>query len=263
MSEGALKKYRRICSIGPLIHNSRVVEDLSQRGLKVVKGLSGVRKGAVLISSHGISPKTASRITSRRLAMVDTTCPFVLNAQKAAARMRSEGYSVVIVGDSKHPEVMALMDFASGDVKVVKDEHEAAGLGIGKGSRVSVLSQTTQSPENFLKVVKVILGKKPGELRVFNTICSDAEERQEFARRLAGKVDLMLIMGGRNSANTKRLLEVCRKVQKNSRLIETDRELRKAWFDNRVRVVGIASGASTPDRVVREAVKKIHRKGVV
>ena len=262
MAEDALKKNRRIYSLGSIIHNAQVVDDLSKKGLRVIKTIAGIRKGAVLISSHGISPNVARRIARKGLQIIDTTCPFVLNAQKAARRLGEEGYRVIIVGDADHPEVRALVDFVSTGVVVVRDRAQAASLKLAEGAKVSMLSQTTQSTENFLDAVREILKKKPKELRVINTICNDAEERQSLARQLAGKVDLMLIVGGRNSANTKRLLDVCKKVQKRARLIETDRELRKAWFNNNVRVVGIASGASTPDRAVRHVVNKIHRKGV-
>jgi 4-hydroxy-3-methylbut-2-en-1-yl diphosphate reductase len=126
------------------------------------------------------------------------------------------------------------------------------------------LSQTTQSQANFLEVVKAILEKRPKELKVCNTICNDAEERQRRARELASRVGLMLVVGGRHSANTRRLYEVCRKALKNTHLIETEKELKRAWF-SKVGSVGIASGASTPDWVVQQVVKsvKILKKGVV
>lgn len=262
MAEEALGRHKKIYSLGYIIHNRQVVNDLSHKGLKVIKDASVVKDGAILISSHGISPKVASRIMKRGLRIIDTTCPFVMNAQKVARRLSEEGYSVIIVGDAAHPEVRALVDFVPTGAVVVRDARQAAALKLKKDARVSIISQTTQSTVNFTDAVRAILEKKPKELRVFNTICNDAEERQRLASNLAKKVGLMLIVGGRNSANTRRLFDVCKRVQKNSHLIETDGELKKVWF-NKTRSVGIASGASTPDRLVKKVVNKIHRKGVV
>jgi 4-hydroxy-3-methylbut-2-en-1-yl diphosphate reductase len=266
MAEAALKKNKKIYSLGSIIHNEQVVEDLAKRGLKVIKDVSAVSgPGAVVVvSSHGIGPKVARRIRQRGIRVIDTTCPFVLNAQRIAQHLAREGYSAMIVGDSKHPEVKALVDFAPKGAVVVKDRAEAAALKPGKNARISVLSQTTQSQANFLDVVKTILEKRPKELKVCNTICNDAEERQRLASELASRVGLMLVIGGRHSANTRRLYEVCRKTLKNTHLIETEKELRRAWF-SKVGSVGIASGASTPDWVVQQVVKsvKILKKGVV
>lgn len=266
MAEAALKSNKKIYSLGSIIHNKQVVEDLAKRGLKVVSDVSAVSgPGAVVvISSHGISPKVANEIRRKGIRMIDTTCPFVLNAQRIARSLAREGYSAIIVGDSKHPEVKALVDFAPKGAVVVKDRVGAATLKLGKHARISVLSQTTQSSANFLDVVKTILEKRPKELRVCNTICNDAEERQRRACELASQVGLMLVIGGRHSANTRRLYEVCRKTLKNTHLIETEKELKRAWF-SKVRSVGIASGASTPDWVVQQVVKsvKILKKGVV
>jgi 4-hydroxy-3-methylbut-2-enyl diphosphate reductase len=266
MAEVALKKNSKIYSLGSIIHNKQVVELLAKRGLEVINDVSAISgPGAVVvISSHGISPKVAKRIRSKGVRMIDTTCPFVLNAQRIAERLAREGYSAIIVGDSKHPEVKALVDFAPKGALVVKDRVEAATLKPGKNARISVLSQTTQSQANFQDVVKAILEKRPKELKVCNTICNDAEERQRRACELASRVGLMLVVGGRHSANTRRLYEVCRKALKNTHLIETEKELKRAWF-SKVGSVGIASGASTPDWVVQQVVRsvKILKKGVV
>ena len=257
MAQSAIKNNGKIYSLGSIIHNAQVVEDLERKGLKVIKDLASAKRGeAIVISSHGISPKIAGKIRRKGLKIIDTTCPFVLNAQRIANGLARDGYSAIIVGDANHPEVKALIDFAPKGAKVVKDRAEAAALDLGRSTRISVLSQTTQSSENFLDVVKTILQKRPKELKVCNTICNDAEERQRLARELASKVGLMLVVGGRHSANTRRLYEVCRKTLKNTHLIETGKELERAWFRS-VGSVGITSGASTPDRAVQQVVSAI------
>ena len=261
MAEAALKKNKPIYSLGSIIHNRQVVEDLSRKGLKVIDDANKTKGGLLVISSHGLSPKIARDIAGRGIKIIDTTCPFVLNAQRIAKRLSDEGYIVVIVGDARHPEIKALVDFVPKKVFVVKDSREALRLKLKSDERVSIISQTTQSMANFLDVIKTVVEHRPKEVRVFNTICNDAEERQRFASRMAKEVSLMLVVGGKNSANTRRLLEVCKKTLKRSHLVETDKELRKAWF-KKGQVVGITSGASTPDWMVQKVVNKIKKKGV-
>jgi len=262
MAEAALKSKKvRIYSLGSIIHNNEVVEDLSRKGLEVIKDIGGIRGGVVIISSHGLSPKITGRISARGNKVIDTTCPFVSKAQSIARRLGEEGYRIVIVGDAAHPEIKALVDFVphragAKTVFVAKDTSEARAIRLGHRDRVGVISQTTQSTDNFLDVVKMVAEKRPLELRVFNTICNDASERQVLARALAKAVDLMLIIGGKNSANTRRLFEVCKKVLKDSYLVEKDKDLKKGWF-NKKRLVGITSGASTPEWIIKEVVNKI------
>lgn len=256
MAEAELKKRQRIYSLGSIIHNKQVVDDLSQKGLKVIDEVGRLKKGVIVVSSHGISPRIAGAIARRGLRIVDTTCPFVLNAQRIARKLSGEGYRIVIVGDAKHPEVRALVDFAVNGASVVKGAREARRLAVGRGDCVSVISQTTQSTGNFHEAVRAIRAKKPASLKVVNTICRDAGDRQDAARRLARRVDIMLIVGGRNSANTRRLYEVSRKICRPSYHIETEADIRKSWF-KRCNVVGITSGASTPDCIIEKVVQAV------
>ncbi|MDD5136034.1 MAG: 4-hydroxy-3-methylbut-2-enyl diphosphate reductase [Candidatus Omnitrophica bacterium] len=259
MAEEALSEKKKIHSLGSIIHNKQVVESLSRRGLKVIKDINELKKGVLVISSHGLSPKIRASIVKRGIDIIDTTCPFVLNAQKIAKRLAGEGYTVVIVGDSAHPEVRALVDFAAGRVFVVKDKREAGSLKLDGNDRVSIIAQTTQSKENFANVVKEISAKDPKELKVFDTICEDAESRQAQAKKLSRQVDLMLVVGGRNSANTKRLLDVCKKRSGAAYLIETEDEIEDSWL-KKIRSVGITSGASTPDWIVKKVADRVRTK---
>lgn len=262
MAESALKEKGRVCSFGSIIHNAQVVEGLSRKGLEVIKDIDRIETGAVVASSHGISPKIAGRIKEKGLKLIDTTCPFVLAAQRIARSLSDAGYNVIIVGDANHPEVKALIDFASKGVFVVKDAREAKALKLNQNEKFSIISQTTQSTDNFLDAVKAILEKMPKELRVINTICRDVEERQDATRALAKGVDAVLVVGGRNSANTKRLFEICKRISGNAHLVETEKELKRSWFKG-ARVIGVTSGASTPDWIVKRVVDKIKkRKGV-
>jgi 4-hydroxy-3-methylbut-2-enyl diphosphate reductase len=260
MAEAELGKKRRICSLGSIIHNRQVVDDLSAKGLRVARDLAHVGgSAAVIISSHGTSPRTKAAIAAKGLGIIDTTCPFVLRAQRIASSLSTRGYKAVIVGDSAHPEVRALVGFAPRGASVVAGPAEASRLGVRRGARIAVLSQTTQSKEKFLGVLAEMAAKRPRELKAFDTICNDALIRQKVAGDLAARVDAMLVIGGRNSANTRRLYEVCRKANRNSHLIETEKDLKAVWF-RRVRRVGIASGASTPDWMVKKVAEQVKSK---
>jgi (E)-4-hydroxy-3-methyl-but-2-enyl pyrophosphate reductase (IPP and DMAPP forming) len=254
MAEEVLKKKGKAYSLGSIIHNRQVVESLAEKGLKVIKNIDEADSGVLVISSHGISPDLVGRISKRSLKLVDTTCPFVRNAQETARSLGKDGYTVIIVGDADHPEVRALYDFAGKKAFVIKDAKGLKALKLKPGQRIGILSQTTQSMDNFLGVVNAIKDAGPKDLRVFNTICKDAEKRQAAARDISGEVELMLVVGGKSSANTKRLFEVCKKILSKSYLVETESDLEDKWFKD-VSVVGITSGASTPDNIVRRVAK--------
>ena len=257
MAEKALDKYKSIYSLGSIIHNRQVVGNLSKRGLKVVKDIRKMKKGeAIVISSHGLSPRIAKDISKRGMKIIDTTCPFVVKAQKITRHLTRDGYKVVIVGDADHPEVKALVDIAPKKVIVVRDKLEAIAIRFSKNDRVGIISQTTQSTSNFLDVVKAMSENEPKEIRIINTICNDAEERQKLAKALAKRVDLMLIIGGKMSANTRTIFEVCKKILRNSHLVETEKDLKPNWL-KKSSLVGVTSGASTPDWVIKKVVNKI------
>ncbi len=259
MADSAISNKRPIYSLGAIIHNKQVVDALSKRGLKVVRDIGKIKKGYCVISSHGISPRVVSRIKKRGIGIIDTTCPFVLKAQKIARSMSGASYNVLIVGESAHPEVKALVDFVAKAVFVIGNEAEARRLRLNRNEKYIIISQTTQSTDNFERVVRAISRKNLKELRVFNTICKDAQTRQGDARRLAGGPDLMLVVGGSDSANTKRLLEVCKAVLRNSHLVETEKDLKNEWFKG-ARSIGVTSGASTPEWVVGRVAAKVKTK---
>jgi 4-hydroxy-3-methylbut-2-enyl diphosphate reductase len=259
MAEAVLSREKRAYSLGSIIHNKQVVDILAKKGLKVIDGINKARGGCIVISSHGISPQKIDQIKSRSLELVDTTCPFVRNAQEMAARLSREGHRVIIVGDADHPEVKALVDFAGKGACVVKDANGIKALNIKPHEKIGILSQTTQAMDNFLPVIKAAIETAPASLRVFNTICRDAEDRQASAKEIAGQTDLMLVVGGKNSANTKRLFDVCKKMLDGSYLVETEKDLKDAWFKG-INSVGVTSGASTPDWVVDKVVKRVEAK---
>lgn len=248
------KKKKRIFSAGPIIHNPQVVRELSKIGLTPTDDIGAIKEGTVIISSHGAGAKLKE---NKNLKIVDATCPFVKKIQERVKGLYEDGYKVIIAGKREHPEVKALLDFTGGEAVVIKDKDEAKRLKIS-GSRIGVVSQSTYSRESFLEIVSVLLQKPFSELKVFNTICRDTIKRQEAVRKLADEVDIVLVIGGKDSANTRRLAEVCREAGKTAYHIEDNSQIDRSWLADR-KSVGIASGASTPDWVVREVVREIRR----
>lgn len=245
-----------IFSVGPIIHNPQVARELSRMGLVTVKDASSIKKGTVIISSHGAGGGLLSK-KEKGLKVVDATCPFVKKIQRVVADLCKKGYGVVIVGKREHPEVKALVDLTGGRASVVKDAGQARGLRI-RSSRIGVVSQSTYSRKVFREVTAVLAHKDITELRIFNTICSDTIRRQDAVRRLAESVDAVLVVGGKNSSNTRRLVEVCRAAGKTAYHIEDSADIGPSWCYGKKRI-GVASGASTPDWVVDGVIQRIRR----
>ncbi len=251
IADEALSKNKTIFSLGPIIHNPQVVKDYENKGLKVVEDINEA-KNAVLIRSHGVSPQIYESIYKKNLECIDATCPFVKEAQDYAKKLYEEGYFVVIIGDKNHPEVQAHIAYANYQAQVINSIQEAASI---DAQKIGVISQTTQSVDNFVSIVSELV-KKTKEIRIFNTICDATEKRQESAKKLALMSDLMIVIGGKNSANTRKLYEICKALCKNTYHIETKHELKKEWFEN-VSNVGITAGASTPSWIIEDIIKTI------
>jgi len=248
----------RICSLGPIIHSPQLVKRLEEQGVEVVRRVADISGGVVIIRSHGVTAEEMEEIEDRRLAVVDATCPFVKKAQEYAGLLSDQGYALVLVGEREHPEVRGIVSYArDGEVYVVSGRREAEEVPARK--RIGVVAQTTQSYANLREVIDVCLGKSQ-ELRVYNTICDATSVRQNEARAIAGQVDLMLVIGGFNSANTTRLAQICRELQPNTHHIETADEIAPEWFAG-VSSVGITAGASTPQWIIDEVVEKASAAG--
>ena len=242
------------CTLGPIIHNPQMVERLKEEGVGTIDRLDDLKRGKVIIRSHGVGPETYERAEAMGLECVDATCPHVKKAQLSAKELAEEGRFVVIVGEKEHPEVHSIVQWAGGNVAVIETVAEAASF--PNASRLGIISQTTFSGERFQEIVSALLDKSR-DIRVMRTICTATDQRQRAARELASKVDVMLVIGGKNSANTTRLAQLCAKICRTYH-IETAEELRPAWFDN-IEKIGITAGASTPDWIIKEVYKKCQR----
>lgn len=256
MAFEAAEHYHQICSLGPIIHSPQLVGKLEEKGVEVIHEVEDIPEGAVIIRSHGVTSSELDHILARELHIVDATCPFVKKAQEYAAMLSREGYLLVLVGEEEHPEVQGIISYArDGDVLVVANRLAAESL--PRRRRIGIVAQTTQSFDNLRQIVDVCLSKS-SELRVFNTICDATSVRQNEARSIAKEVDLMLIIGGFNSANTSRLASICRDIQPRSHHVETAEQVDPVWFED-VRTVGITAGASTPRWLIDEVLEKVRK----
>ena len=240
--------------LGPLIHNPQEVDRLRQAGVRTVEDLLSLHSGDYLIiRSHGVPPQVLAQARSKGLTIIDLTCPFVGKAQRDAEALCGEGYQVVVVGEKKHPEVQSILGYAGENSLVIETAEDVEGVKFQP--RLGIVAQTTQSYGNFSEIVLKLLNLSK-ELKIFNTICNSTKERQDSARVLAGQVDVMLVVGGRNSANTSRLVSVCRQEGKPTYHIEVADEIRPEWLEGVARV-GVTAGASTPDWVLEAVLQKL------
>jgi small subunit ribosomal protein S1 len=249
-----------VCTLGPLIHNPRVVGELGAQGVQVIDDPDAMESGIMVIRSHGATRDEVERATLKGLKVVDATCPCLKQAQKRAHELCSEGYYVVLLGERNHAEVRSILGSVDGTIHVIESVEEARELPCSK--KVALLSQTTQRFEDFQEVACALL-PKTREFLIVNTICNATVKRQNAAEALAKKVDVMLVIGGHNSANTARLFEICRSTGTPVYQIESADEIRPEWFVA-ASEIGITAGASTPQEQIEEVVcrmKEIEEQG--
>jgi 4-hydroxy-3-methylbut-2-enyl diphosphate reductase len=238
---------------GPIIHNPQVIQMLRERNVKILEDIDDFHGGTVVIRAHGITPKTRKRLKDRGAVISDATCPHVMRAQSLTKRYSGEGYSIIIIGDKGHSEVTGLQGFAAGDSYVIGEPEEIASL--PELEKACVVAQTTQNRKKFDSVVQG-LKSRYSHCVVCDTICNSTDARQKEARKIAQKVDAMVVVGGRNSANTCRLVEICRETGTPTYHIETERDLSREEL-KRFRKIGITAGASTPNWLINAVVEGI------
>lgn len=244
-------------TLGALLHNQQVLHRLEELNVRVVDSPDGIQGDIVVISAHGITPQTELELKSRDVNIIDTTCPFVRRAHVVARRLAEAGFSVIVFGDAEHAEVKGVIGSAGNHGIATLDATSIMLKPLPR--RLGVLSQTTQIPARFTEFVKQLLDiafTTDTELRVIDTICHDIRRRQADAIDLARRVNLMLVMGGRDSANTNRLAELCATVTE-THLIETAADINLDWLSNKQRI-GITSGASTSEETMIEAMKLLN-----
>jgi 4-hydroxy-3-methylbut-2-enyl diphosphate reductase len=252
--EKAAQRSGPLLTLGPVVHNQRVMEKLARFGIRAVESVEQLEGGTVAISSHGVSPVVVNRMKAQGLQVVDTTCPFVRRAQVAAKRLADAGFFVVIFGEESHPEVQGVLGWAKGNgLATLELPRLDEAL-----RRIGILSQTTQSFSSFTTFVSSFAGSylaPVSELRVVNTICDATRRRQEAALDLAQRVDMMLVVGSRRSANSRRLTEICSAVVE-THLIDGADEIDALCLGSDQRI-GVTAGASTPDEAIEEVITRL------
>ncbi|MDD3926296.1 MAG: 4-hydroxy-3-methylbut-2-enyl diphosphate reductase [bacterium] len=243
-----------VCSLGPLIHNPQVIQRLEMKGLRTVSSLNEIEGGALLIPSHGVVPSVVAEAKERQLEIIDATCPFVLKAQRIAADMAGQGYRIVILGDRGHPEVEAVLGCAGDEAVTVKSAEDCLQLPCDMA--YALLAQTTQRLSTLQEIAAVLISRVP-ETRVFNTICEATEVRQRYADMLATDCDLMIVVGGFNSANTNRLVDICKEKTRTLH-VETADGINIKDIEG-ASSIGVSAGASTPDWIINDVIRKIER----
>lgn len=233
---------RPVNTLGPLIHNPLVVNDLESIGVGTASSVSEVEGGTLIIRAHGVVPSVVEDARTRGLDVLDATCPYVKKVHNAAERLVREGCQLIVVGESGHPEVEGIMGHAGDDAHVVSVPGDLDAIELSR--KVGVVVQTTQTPGALADIVAE-LSKRTMDLRVINTICSATQERQDSAAELARRVDAMIVVGGKNSGNTRRLAEICTAACPKTHHIEDASEIDPAWFDGASHI-GVTAGASTP-----------------
>ena len=245
LAQEIASKNKNVYTFGPLIHNPQEVQRLEKENIKVIEDYSKIEEGILVLRTHGIPLDIYENLSKKEnIKIVDAACPFVKKAQDIIKELSKDSEQIVIVGEKKHPEVVALVSYGKGKCLVVEDKKDVEN--VKKTDIIYIVSQTTQSPKKFDEIVQEI--SKISQVEVFNTICRATFDRQSAAEKLAKEVDVMIVIGGKNSGNTTRLYQICSNITKTYHIENVD-ELDKSWFDN-IKEVGITAGASTPDWII-------------
>ncbi|MCI7099799.1 MAG: 4-hydroxy-3-methylbut-2-enyl diphosphate reductase [Lachnospiraceae bacterium] len=242
-----------IYTFGPIIHNEEVIADLEKKGVITINSeeeLKQLYEGTMIIRSHGVGEHIYDVIKEQNLHLVDATCPFVKKIHRIVKDASEEGNYIIIIGNKNHPEVQGICGWCHGDCSVVSTEEEIRALALPKERKVTVVSQTTFNLVKF-KYLVAILENICYNLYIVNTICNATQERQAEARKIASSVDAMIVIGGKNSSNTQKLYEICKKECGNTCYIQTLKDLSAQNFQT-VCTVGITAGASTPKHIIEE-----------
>jgi 4-hydroxy-3-methylbut-2-enyl diphosphate reductase len=259
MMEEAVRERGPMVSLGSVVHNPQVVEKLRQDGLEVITDVAQADARPVAITAHGVGPDVISRLEDSGAEIIDTTCPIVTRSQQWAKRLTEDGFAVVVFGDPNHKEVRGVLGWATGKVIVYASEDDVGPLPADFPTRLGVLSQTTETEHRFASFVKKLFETnldRISELRVLNTLCHATTAQQAATMHLAAQVDLMIVVGGKDSANTRHLAVVSRECGVETYHVETADDIDPAWLAGHDKV-GLTAGASTPDFAIDQVAARL------
>lgn len=254
-AESELKTSKHVSSYGPLIHNPQSIEKLEKQGLNVINEINN-QKGTIIIRAHGITIDEESKLNSNESKVVDMTCPIVKRLQFAVKALTEKSYHVIIVGDYNHPEIIGAKSYGNNNVSVIQSIEDIKKLKITT-KKIGIVAQTTIPVENFWEVVNEFKKNKELDIKVIDTLCDDIHNKQLEAKEIAKDVDIMLVIGGRNSSNTKEIAKLCKEINNSTYQIETFKQLKELNLNLKNKTVGISAGASTPPWIIKETIDKL------
>ncbi len=249
---------KNIYTYGPIIHNETVVDDLEKKGVRVIQSqseLEDIHEGTIVIRSHGVTKDIYERLIKSGVEVIDATCPFVKRIHKIVSEESEKGRGIIVIGSQDHPEVKGIVSYANGPVFVVESPEEAANFNENRELEYTVVSQTTFNKKKFKETIEIL--KNVGyNINVVNTICNATDERQSEAEEIASRADVMIVIGGASSSNSRKLYEICKSKCINTYFIQTLADL-NLKISPQVRLIGITAGASTPKNIIEEVQKHV------
>jgi (E)-4-hydroxy-3-methyl-but-2-enyl pyrophosphate reductase len=245
----------KVYTLGPLVHNANVIHNLQLQEIEDIESLGLQAQGILIIRSHGISPSLRQQALSKGFRLIDATCPLVQKIHDTVESLNKEGFKVIVVGNPAHPEVQGIIGYAPGNCYIVEKESDIEAL--PQLDKIGIVEQTTVLNSRFEGLLPLIQAKARIS-RVFNTICFEALKRQEETRALAQEVEAMVVVGGKNSSNTRRLVEICASCSIPTYHIENEQELENCNFSG-IAVVGLTAGASTPPEIIERVQKRLEK----
>jgi len=253
--KSAAEEYKNLYTLGPIIHNPQLVNELKTKGVDIAESTEFIKDGAtVVLRSHGVEKRERELLEQKNIHIVDATCPYVNKAHSEAVKLSKEGYFVVVFGEKDHPEVKGIASYIEGDYTIVSSQEEAYEIGFKE--KIGLVAQTTQEKSIFDAIVE-ILKKKCNDLKISNTICNATTLRQNAAKKVAEMVEVMFVVGGKNSANTRRLYKICKEICDKTFHIETKEEIDKSVLIG-VNKVGVTAGASTPKKIIDDVIEYLN-----
>jgi 4-hydroxy-3-methylbut-2-enyl diphosphate reductase len=255
--EARRERFGKLTTLGPIIHNEQVISKMQAEGIDTSPTLEQITEGTVVLSAHGVSPDVVFQARQQGLNILDVTCPFVTKVHRTAKMLWEQGYQVLLVGDEGHTEVRGVVGAVraiGGEVTLVSTPEQVRDLTLSK--KVGIVSQTTQRNANYCQIVAEVCARV-NEVRAVNTICNATDELQDAAVRLARQTDVVIVVGGRKSANTRRLRQLCEEQGVPAYHIETAEEIEEWWLEGK-EAVGITAGASTPDWIIEAVASRLN-----
>jgi 4-hydroxy-3-methylbut-2-enyl diphosphate reductase len=243
--------------LGKLVHNNDVCQDLYKRGIKEIAALSDIKDGTVIFTAHGVGPGFYEKASTKGLKIIDTTCPKVMKAQRLAKNFAEKKCTVLVFGDKNHKEVKSIFEWSGKKAKIVGSLEEVKKMKFNKAKKYCLLSQTTQNVEGFKKII-AYLRDTLKNFTYINTICPSTDDRQKEVRNLAKKNDVVIVIGGKDSANSKMLYEIAKKINKKSFFIENEKEIARIKLKDVTRIA-ISAGASTPEWIIKQIVSNLKK----